>query len=83
MVKKSIMLMSICAFGFAMASTAEAGKFNQDNLGEMDNLTISKSPQMVLSIPPKKPNKTMTEKRKNEEEERRIKADLIKRKLDF
>ena len=82
MVKKSVFLMSICALSLATASTAEAVKFNQDNLGEMDN-SISKSPQMVLSIPPKKPNKTMTEKRKNEAEERRIKADLIKRKLDF
>ena len=82
MIKKSIVLMSICALSLAMASTAEAGKFNPDNLGEMDNSTTSKSPQTILTRPqPEKPNKTKTEGRKSEEEKRIIKAFLIGRKL--
>jgi hypothetical protein len=87
MIKKSIILMSICALSLAIASTVKAGKFNQDDLGEMDNLTISKSPQTILTMPqPDKPNKTKTEKRKNEEKERMIKAIkalLIKKQLVF
>ena len=80
MVKKSIVLMSISALSLVMASTAEAGKFNQGNLVETDNLT--KSPQTILTRPqPEKPNKTKTEARKSEEEKRIIKAFLIGRKL--
>jgi len=79
-VKKSVFLMSVCAFGFAMASTAEAGKFNPDNLGPIDNLDIKKS---TSKPQPNKPSKTMTAKRKNEETERMIKATQIKKQLDF
>ena len=83
MIKKSIILMSICALSLAIASTAKAGKFNQDDLGP-DNFVIKKSPQMLTSKPqPDKPNKTKTEKRKNEEKERMIKALLIKKQLVF
>lgn len=80
MLKNSIVLMSICALSLATASTAEAVKFNQDSVEPIDKLSIKKS---TSKPQPNKPNKAMTEKRKNEEEKRMIKAFLIKKQLDF